>query len=234
MKLVDYMSLYPSIAAVISGVLAIVITFSPPVTMQGKNIWLSAFIFIALTAIIATFWQQAILNQKELLQSQRDTSRDNDFAFLKGQMTSLISLSSKSQPPKEIRDQLTAELALFSKKISPSIRQTGAPQAKKVETLKQKSLLTAYNIRKIFTERQKIELAMQDNPKSYSLLQDYKNETVSIYATTFSLQVKLIHDEFLAQGITDGLFEVVYKNPQWASSVLTVAFSLEKLAKRIE
>jgi hypothetical protein len=57
MKLIDYVSLYPSISAVIVGLLAAYITVIPPTTMKVK-IWLSVvFVFFAVSAIIAMIWQ---------------------------------------------------------------------------------------------------------------------------------------------------------------------------------
>lgn len=229
MKLTDYISLYPSIAAVISGVLAIVITFIPPSTMTSKVIWLSAFVFIALTAIIATFWQQSILNQKDLIQSQRDIERDKDFAFLKGQMTSLIQVTATPHPTS---DEETKRLSMVLKKINTI--KVSNPVSNE-PSLKKRALLLSTEILQFVASRSRTEGPINQSTWNEDMkeFQRYNQETMNIYSVKFASKAISICSELAAKDLTDQFFQTLCNNPVHINGIKMVGEQMGAYANRL-
>lgn len=239
MNIQDYVALFPGIAAVITGVLAFIVTIVPPQSMKSKIWWLIAFVALAILAIYTTFWQQSILNQRERILSIQDSSRqkkeaDRDIAFsyMSGQLNSLLKLSSHSESPQDLRRQLTSELASFSKKISKDFTTKQTVSKSDVQPLKEKCLILAYKLKDVFSAREK---AQSITPSRVLEMErrDYAAKNAYIYAEDFALQVAVVHDALVSEGLTDPIFDSIYKQPTTAYGIIDLANRIEVLAKRL-
>jgi hypothetical protein len=228
MNLTDYLFLSSSICAFIIAVLAVAVTFKPPVTMKAKIIWIAIFIVIGFAGIICQFYQLIITNRNNNInaikqanlqnqQGQKEDEANQNIAYLKGQIDALIIQSSKPKSNKET-ELLTQAFNTFTRSISK-------PPANQELSLKKRSLNLANDILK-FSHR---KFDFEESPDFQKQSQDYDkyaNETMRLYKESFELQVFKIHDEFKNKGLINKQLDNFYQYP-------TNPLGIEEVAKGI-
>lgn len=241
----DFIAFYPTAVALIIGLLAIFITFQPVATVKSKIIWLIVFSALTITAIIAGFWQQSITGRKEnannLKQAQRDsalTQRDKEFAFLQGQMTSLIKLTATSPPSTEETKRLSMAIGTLEKMIEKT---TGQKSTKSLQTftniqipLKTRALLLSSQILKFIGNRSNTPLPKSETwAADTRRMLDFLDETMNLYSIQFASKVISIRNELAENGFEDRELNSNYERPTNPIGVRIVGERIGALAERL-
>jgi hypothetical protein len=248
MGLLDYVTIYIGVAAIATGVLAVFITLMPPMSKRAKTIWAILFCFLALTGSGALFWQQNIISQNAAAQSVRDAAResahvahdskaDQDNAFMKGQMSTLISLTSHQPSTSDAKRQ-----SLILERLENDIK-NWAESNKGVKNdkapLKTRASLLATEILRFTAERYgaepsaPIRQTLEEFELNSKKMNEFSNETMTLYSMQFASRVIAIHDEFADNGLNDNELNKFYKYPAGLIGMEVIAEHIGALALKL-
>lgn len=248
-----WIPIYIGISSGVIALLSVIVTFQTPVKLNKfKAYWITAFMFFAITGILALFWQQSLLSTKEndkalvdagieRRHQNQEIKLNQDIAFLKGQSTATITLLSSKGNNDDIATQLSSSFEKFSNKLGQSSKSSEKETISKSKIpLKQRALSLSQEILAFISNRDKLEPKSSYQPISEEEFSrymqkslEYSTETINLYSVNFSSDVMEIHDEFARIGIIDKDFEVLYRNPNNRIIISLVGTTIGALAKRL-
>lgn len=191
---VDYAALLLVISGILSAFGAIIVTLYPPTSKKNKIVNIVLFFVFAIISIGSAVVQQIHVSQKEFSQEIREQQFQQQVAYMKGQITSLVTIGSK--PPQTNAEALRLGMILqqMEKKLDTTNAELNAPKYK----LKEECIKLSKDIYEFLALRSKTE---DVTPGNWQQNIDHSRQTYFLFENNFRNRIIALQGQLSLMGI---------------------------------